>query len=137
MHQLRKRYAEHFRVAQTFGGFLEELLSSHKNVATAIETRNPLRDRFRVQVWEEPYTTVTCHISKGGHYYIHPDLFLCPSLLVREAASLRTFPDNYSFCSSRTAQYAQVGSAVPPILAKLIVKIVAELLNNEKRNRNE
>lgn len=131
-HETRAHMAEDLRrylFASVFGkvrgyspkaaDFPLALTPDHRNWHSGV-----FNDRFRVQLAREPSTTVTSHISKDGHYFIHPDPMQCRSLTVREAARLQTFPDDYLFLGNRTEQYVQVGNAVPPYLARQIAQLL-------------
>ncbi len=106
---------------------LPERLKTHHNTTAFL-------DRFKVVAGNLPYSqTVVAHISKDGHYYIHPDIDQNRSLTPREAARLQTFPDSYYFESrkgipGRTAAYRQIGNAVPVRLAYTVAEALKDKL---------
>jgi len=106
---------------------LPERLKTHNN-------RHSFFDRFKVVADENSYShTVVAHISRDGHYYIHPDVEQNRSLTIREAARIQSFPDDYYFegvkeDSNRTPAFRQIGNAVPPVMAYVIAEQIKKYL---------
>ncbi len=50
------------------------------------------------------------------------------SFTVREAARIQSFPDHFVFTGSQGQQFAQVGNAVPPLLAEAVGKSIQSII---------
>lgn len=61
--------------------------------------------------WDEPSLTLTCNPAQKQTERCHPSE--TRPLNVREYARIQTFPDEWQFAGSVSAQYKQIGNAVP------------------------
>jgi len=83
--------------------------------------------------WDEPSLTLTCSPAQKQTERCHPEE--TRPLSVREYARIQTFPDNWEFLGPITAQYKQIGNAVPVNLAYAVGRSLVTLLNDiEKIN---
>lgn len=78
--------------------------------------------------WNKPSPTIDTRFDAASNgTNNHP--FLNRSITPREAARLQSFDDNYIFYGPKVAVRAQIGNAVPPLMAKAIAdKIYEDLI---------
>lgn len=77
---------------------------------------------------DDPSLTLTCAPAMKQTERCHPTE--TRPLTVREYARIQTFPDNWEFCGNMTAQYKQIGNAVPVNLAAAVGRSLIRLLND-------
>lgn len=77
--------------------------------------------------WDEPCLTLTCSPAQKQTERCHPDE--TRPFTVREYARIQTFPDEWAFAGPVSAQYKQIGNAVPVNLAYAVGKEIIKTLN--------
>ncbi|MDR1892818.1 MAG: DNA cytosine methyltransferase [Oscillospiraceae bacterium] len=65
-----------------------------------------------------------CDPHWGSYFHYSQDR----SFTVREAARIQSFPDHFVFTGTQAQQFAQVGNAVPPLLAKAVGLAIKSML---------
>ena len=85
---------------------------------------------------DEPSLTLTCAPAQKQTERCHP--IETRPLTVREYARIQTFPDDWQFEGNLSAQYKQIGNAVPVNLAYAIGRSLIRLLNQiDEQNHEE
>lgn len=97
--------------------------------------RTPIIDQQQLETgernWVEEYHG---HLWGGGEPWDEAPTRL-RRLTVEEAAAIQTFPSHWRFVGSQSAQFRQIGNAVPPELAYHVALAVARALNLEPVQR--
>lgn len=78
--------------------------------------------------WNAPSLTLTCSPAQKQTERCHPDE--TRPLQVREYARIQTFPDTWEFSGPISAQYKQIGNAVPVNMAHAMGRSIVRLLND-------
>jgi DNA (cytosine-5)-methyltransferase 1 len=84
-------------------------------------------DTYGRMAWDLPSPTITARFdsfSRGR--FGHPQLDR--TITLREGARLQSFPDEFFFSGSKVEVAAQIGNAVPPLLAQAIASQIRRLL---------
>lgn len=68
--------------------------------------------------WSDLSSTILTKCDPHWGAFFHPEQDR--AFTVREAARIQSFPDHYIFTGSQAEQFAQVGNAVPPMLATAV-----------------
>ena len=77
--------------------------------------------------WDEPSLTLTCAPAQKQTERCHPSE--TRPLTVREYARIQSFPDNWEFQGTMSAQYKQIGNAVPVNLSYHIGYCLVKMLD--------
>jgi DNA (cytosine-5)-methyltransferase 1 len=99
-----------------------------KKLKLNVDWKNLRENRFRQTKYQrldrkKPSPTIMTH----RHNYFHPTENRY--LTQREAASLQSFPNEFEFHGPLSAQWRQIGNAVPPLLGKAIGSSILEMFN--------
>lgn len=105
-----------------------------KKLWMGVDWKEIRENRFRQTKYQRldrslPSPTIMTH--RGNYYHPTENRFLT----AREAAKLQSFPNNFEFKGPLSAQWRQIGNAVPPQLAKELGKHINLLHSQLRKNK--
>jgi DNA (cytosine-5)-methyltransferase 1 len=106
-----------------------------KKLKLGVDWKNIPENRFRQTKYQRlDRKKVSPTIMTHRHNYFHPteNRYLTP----REAAAIQSFPNDFKFIGPLSAQWRQIGNAVPPMLGKAIGKAIIEMAKNPTKKAN-
>ncbi|MBT3586579.1 MAG: DNA cytosine methyltransferase [Halobacteriovoraceae bacterium] len=97
-----------------------------KALSLGVDWENLRENRFRQTKYQrldrsKPGPTIMTH--RHGYYHPTENRYLTQ----REAAAIQSFPNNFVFEGPISAQWRQIGNAVPPLLGKAIGKALIKM----------
>lgn len=84
------------------------------------------KDKYYKLASDKISKTITAHMKFDCNMYIHPTQ--ARGLTPREAARIQSYPDDYFFRGAYTKTYMQIGNSVPPLLGRVIAKVIKKYL---------
>lgn len=117
------------RDIEIFGRMLPGDKSDSERIADIMPytNRNDIfKDKYYKLKPNEVCKTITAHMKFDCNMYIHP--YQARGLTPREAARIQSYPDDYIFLGSYTKTYMQVGNSVPPLMSRLIAKVIKQYI---------
>lgn len=117
------------RDIEIFGRMLPGDKSDSERIADIMPYKSRshvFKDKYYKLKPNEVCKTITAHMKFDCNMYIHP--MQARGLTPREAARVQSYPDDYYFLGSYTKTYMQIGNSVPPLMARVIAKIIKSYL---------
>jgi DNA (cytosine-5)-methyltransferase 1 len=107
-----------------------------KKLKLNVDWKNLRENRFRQTKYQrldrkKPSPTIMTH----RHNYFHPTENRY--LTQREAAAFQSFPSNFIFKGTLSAQWRQIGNAVPPLLGKAIGLAIMEMYKEKSLSKSK
>ncbi|WP_374029380.1 DNA (cytosine-5-)-methyltransferase [Bdellovibrio bacteriovorus] len=110
------------------------LLNHYSFARHSLNIKNAVAGEYKQKSFKRLFADRPSYTACYGNNEVHIHPWLDRRLSVREAARIQNFPDYWTFLGGLSAEFKQIGNAVPPSLAFAVVKSVLEHVSIENKN---